>query len=70
MYPEKGRQLRRFSRKPQEIYQMSRYNETNKKLQDVGCMDANIKNHFIAGLVEVVLNVIVEGIVCVLESLN
>ncbi|CAI3268072.1 hypothetical protein CIRMBP1210_00247 [Enterococcus cecorum] len=33
-------------------------------------MDANIKNHFIAGVAEVVLHVIVEGIVCVLESLN
>ena len=49
---------------------MSRYNEINKKLQDVFCMDANIKNHFIAGLVEVVLNVIVEGIVWLLESLG
>lgn len=34
------------------------------------CVDSNFKNHFIAGLVEVVLHVIVEGIVCVLESLN
>ncbi len=49
---------------------MSGYNETNKKLQDVVCMDANIKNHFIAGLVEVVLSVIVEGIVWLLESLS
>lgn len=49
---------------------MSRYNEINKKLQDVVCVDSNFKNHFIAGLVEVVLNVIVEGIVWLLESLG
>ena len=33
-------------------------------------MDSNFKNHFIAGSVEVVLHVIVEGIVWLLESLN
>ena len=33
-------------------------------------MDANIKNHFIDGVAEVVLHVIVEGIAWLLESLN
>ena len=33
-------------------------------------MDSNFKNYFIAGVVEVVLHVIVEGIAWLLESLG